>query len=177
MTSRTRFITIALLATLYASPSYSQLYLGAATGLTDYGTLAKNVSSTEITAGLKFHDNFALETSWLELGETELSRPENTSTNFGIDGLNIGLVSIFPVADSVDVLAKFGLYYWDVESSNITSQTLIRSNGEEENTDIALGLGLAWELVEEVDLRIMYQQIDVIGDNIENISAGLTVSF
>ncbi len=177
MTSRILFITGTLLAALYASPSYSQFYIGAATGLTDYAALAENVSSTEITAGLKFHDNFALETSWLELGETELDLSQNNNTSFGIDGLNIGLVSILPIADSVDVLAKFGLYYWEVETSSITSQTLISSNSEEENTDVSLGVGLAWEVVDEVDLRIMYQQVDVIGDNIENISAGLTISF
>ncbi len=177
MTSRTIFITTSLCALLSASPSHSQFYIGASTGLTDYGNLAENVSSSEITAGLKFHENFALETSWLELGETTIDLPSSNRTHFGIDGVNIGIVSIFPIADSVDVLAKFGLYYWDVETSSLTAQTLIRSNGEGENTDVSAGVGLAWVLVEDIDLRVMYQQVDVIGDNIENISMGLTVSF
>lgn len=174
-----------ILATLlsFSQKTQAELYLGFAAGSTDYGTIAKDVSSLELSSGFRFNQSFGVEASWLELGEADIpiygvGGNEISRANFGVDGASLSFLTYFPLADTLDLFARFGLYLWDQESSHVTTSNLIRSNNQQENdADIIYGGGIIWQVVDNIGFRVQYQAIDVAGENIENISAGLTFAF
>lgn len=173
----------ALTTTALSLSANADFYLGAQSGSTDYGTLAKNVSSLELTMGYALTRNFAFEFSWLELGETDLPvydrfGNEIAETQFGIDGTQFAFVAFIPLDNDFSLFGRFGVLSWDQESNNITTSNLIQTNNNgEEDSDFVYGGGLVWHVVDQIDFRLQYQGIDVSGDDIENVSAGITYSF
>ncbi len=171
-----RFTALSVLLS-FSHNSPAHFYFAAATGSTDYAEVAEDVSSLELSGGYRVSDNLALEISWLELGEETVRAGSAGSTDFSVDGTNISLLAIIPVTEEVEFFARIGVYYWDLTTSNITSATLFRSKNEEEDADTSLGAGIAWNLSDNLALRLLYQEVDVAGDNIENLSAGFTFAF
>jgi len=157
--------------------SHGDFYMGAAAGSTDYAIGREDVTSLELTAGYRIGENFAVEASWLELGEQSIPITETFDADFGVDGMHFSFLAIAPLAPDFEVFGRFGVYHWDLESSNTTTSAIIRSNDREDNSDLVYGAGAAWHLSDTVALRVMYQEVDVRGDNIENISAGFTFAF
>jgi len=176
---KVQLIRIATSAILFGVSQLSVAgpYIGAATGSTDYAEIVGNVTSLELTAGYRLHDNLAIEISWLELGEDNIQATNESNINFGVDGTKMSLLFTFPITPDFELFTKFGIYYWDLESTSVTSAALIRSNSQEADADMIIGAGLAWYISENVGVRLLYQEIDIAGDNIENVSAGLTFSF
>lgn len=177
MRRQTVILFAVLTALLYSHMCFSQLYFGAASGATDYADLAQDVSSNEYSVGLQAHENFAVEASWLDLGDTRTQRQNGYTTNFNVEGFKIGAKGIIPLSHMLSIYATTGVYFWDIDSQHITSQTLIQSNGAEQDADIFIGGGLEWRLTDELSVNLNYQEIQIVGDNIGNLSTGLTISF
>ncbi len=176
-----RQLTIVLITAVavftYSHMCFSELYISAASGSTDYGELAEDVSSIELTLGIRAHENLAFEAAWLNLGDTHLDLANGYTTDLSIHGFKLGAKGILPISPELSIYATSGVYFWDLQSDQITSQTLIQSNGVEQDSDIYIGAGVEWVLTDELSVNLNYQEINVVGDNIENVSAGLKFSF
>ncbi len=161
----------------------ADFYIGAQSGSTDYAALAENVSSLELTMGYRFTPNFAFEASWLELGEADIPihdrfGNEIAQSQFGVDGTQLALIALIPLGNEFSFFGRFGVLTWDQESSNITTSHLIQTNNDNgDDSDLVYGAGLMWHVDDRIDFRLQYQGIDIVGDDIENLSAGITYSF
>ncbi|WP_086933740.1 outer membrane beta-barrel protein [Agarilytica rhodophyticola] len=168
---------ILLLILLLSRATFAEIYVGTAVGSTDYYGTDKEVTSIELIGGYRFNDNFALEASWLDFGEATVDLNSLDETKFYIEGTSLSLLAFIPVFHELDVFIKAGLYCWNLESPDITTSAFIRSKNNDNNSDAIYGAGISWYASKNIALRIQYQELDILNENIKNISAGFAYSF
>ncbi len=151
---------------------YSRGYIGASIGLSDIDVRGFDEgSSVSISGGLRINRNFALEVSYIDLGELD--------DNFipvwtvGVDGINFAAVVIFPASQQVDIFAKLGMYKWDFSLSEEGAGEIYSETG----TDLSLGFGAAINIAPQFAVVFEYQQFDVDDEDLSNISLGIRVNF
>jgi hypothetical protein len=157
-----------------ASMSHASGYIGASIGRADYGISAiqfDDSTSFTLYGGYKVNQNFALEVSYVDLGESE----DNIDPVWTIDaeGFNFSAVGIIPANEIVDVFAKVGVYAWDFSVSEAGFGEIYSNDG----TDVSFGFGVSVNLAKQFDLVFEYQQVDVDDEGTKNISFGARYNF
>lgn len=128
--------------------------------------------ATKLTLGYRMQRDFsriginlAVEGGYLDLG-TVTQEVLGSSFDLSSDGLNLYIVSLFPILDRWDIFAKAGLVYSDtnlkVEGVPLDSQT---------GTDLAGGFGAAFNTGTALGFRL-----DVDGFNILDGAWAATIS-
>lgn len=176
MQLRAKLIILSALL-LATSLAKADIYVGMFVGNTEYPQHNDQVNSFELSAGYRFNNYLAAEFSWLDFGETGVRGSRSTYNYFAIDGTGLAILTFLPLSDDFDVFWKLGLYSWEIESSSITAKAQFRSKSQGTDTDLLVGAGLTWNLSDNFALRGQYQELDVQGDNISNVSIGATYSF
>lgn len=170
-------VLIPLVTLLISHSSFAEFYISAAAGSTEYNEQIEDTTSLELSAGYRLNNSFAFEASWVELGETSIDINNTNTAEIGVDGTSASLITFIPLFPELELFAKIGVYYWEQESPNITTSTIIRSNNNESNSDVLYGGGFSWYASDNISLRAQYQEFDVLGENIKNVSAGFIYSF
>lgn len=165
---------VAFLLTASASASHASGYIGASIGQADYGISAvpfDNGTSFTLYGGYKVNQNFAIEVSYVDLGESE----DNIDPVWTIDaeGFNFSAVGIIPANETIDVFAKLGVYTWDFSASEAGFGEFYSNDG----TDVSFGLGVSVNLAKQFGLFFEYQQVDVDDEGTKNISFGARFNF
>jgi len=155
-----------------ASISHAGGYVGASIGKADIDIPGFDAgSSISISGGYKLNKNFALEASYLDLGESE----DNIAPVWivEIDGINLSAIGILPANGAIDLFAKVGMYMWDVSVSEAGFGEFYSKDG----ADLSLGFGASMNLTEQFGLVFEYQKFDVDDEDVSNISLGARFNF
>lgn len=147
-------------------------FIGGSTGLTDIDVPGFDDGiSIAITGGYKVNKNFSLETSYLDLGESEDDIVPVWTIE--VSGINLSAVGILPANDKLDIFGKVGIFIWDVTLDEAGTGEIDSDDG----TDISLGFGAAINITDQFTLLAEYQKFDLDGDDVTNISIGGRMNF
>ncbi|MDI5922626.1 porin family protein [Halomonas sp. LR5S13] len=181
-----RLIATAALAGLVASPAFAQSYqynpaegpyLGAGIGhasLDNEGLswLDRNGFNTDdsdtgykLFAGYQFNPNFAVEASYVDLGDFSASGAEGSDSvnlELGIDGFTAALVGKLPIQNGFSVHGKLGMIAWDadIDGNATVDGTYYRETAGEDGTDPFYGIGAEYE-IDQVMMRAEYERYDI----------------
>ena len=172
------FLRPLALATLITASSLaaSEGYLGLSVGQTDYDL--KNAYSFDhgdsfaISGGYRFNENFALELSYIDLGDGK----DNVDPvwTVEVDGFNLAAVGIIPISKQFELFAKVGMFKWDGKVDEKGTGKIADGDG----TELSYGAGLAYNLSSQFSIVLEYQVFDFDdGDDADNISAGVRYNF
>lgn len=153
---------------LFSASAFSQGYIGGSVGQTDYSSDFDTATSIELKGGYKFNENFGLELAYVDLGEADF---EDINGNVSVDGFKASVVGFIPVAETVSLYGKVGLYTWDADF-----ETSLGS-ASDDDSDIAYGIGAAWGVADNLDVNFGYDIYDFEDDEATNINLGLTYKF
>ncbi len=164
-------IAACILATS-ASFSQANTYVGLSIGKTDINSpIADDGNSIAITGGHKLNKNFAIEASYMRLGEWK----DNIAPvwTLKLSGFNFAAVGIIPINDEVDIFGKFGMFMWEATLDEAGTGEIASNDG----TDNSIGFGVSINLSNQSSLVLEYQEFDIDGDDISNVSIGARVNF
>lgn len=164
-------ITACALATSI-SISHAGGYVGASLGKTDVDIPGfDDANSIAFTGGYKVNRNFAIEASYLDLGESE---DDITPVwTIEVDGINLSAVGIMPVNEQIDIFAKVGMYMWNISVSEAGFGEFYSEDG----TDLSFGFGASVNVTPQFGLVFEYQKFEVDDEDISNISLGARLNF
>ncbi len=182
MFKKTILASSIMLITTAASASGG--YIGASAGLTDYDVRSlDDGSSIELTGGYKFGNYFAIEASYIDLGDADIDFGEMddvASGSVNIDGLNVSAVGLIPLGDTVTLYGKAGFFQWDSEGharADLGEFGIQEQSFSDSGTDLSYGLGVSVNLSEKFSLGLEYQSFSIEEEDPTNISLGAQFNF
>lgn len=147
-------------------------YVGLSVGQTDVDlTGFDDGRSLAIVAGFKINENFAMEGSFVDLGEAEDDIPPVWT--LAADGINLAAVGIIPVNETVDIFGKLGVFMWDLTLDQAGAGEI----GSNDGTDLSFGFGIAANLTKQFGLVFEYQNFELDSQDVTNMSIGARINF
>ena len=127
--------------------------------------------SIAIIGGFKINQNFAVEASYVDLGESK----DNVAPVWTIeaDGFNFAAVGLIPINDKIDIFGKVGVFIWDVTLNESGYGEIASDDG----TDLSYGIGATANFTDQFSLVLEYQKFDLGDDDVTNISLGARFNF
>ncbi len=159
---------------LATSASFSQAnsYVGLSFGETDLDTpIVEDGNSIAFTAGHKLNKNFAIEASYINLGEWQDNIPPIWTIK--LSGFNFSAVGIIPINEKIDIFGKFGLFMWEITLEEKGFGEIASNDG----TDTSIGFGAAANLSDQFSVVFEYQKFDLDGDDISNMAIAARLNF
>lgn len=165
-----RFGLILLLAT-FASTATAQVYLGAALGRTDYKDaeyfdVAEESTAFEISAGFYSQKTLAFEVSYLNLGDV---RDFYLDSDVTVAGLTLSGKAILPLSPQVDLYAKMGVYFWEMNEIYRNRPYYL-----DEGQDLIYGGGMAFRLADQWDVNVEYRALDLYDMGTSLVTVGFS---
>ena len=156
---------------LLTSTTLANGYVGAAVGESDNGLSEESTTMLEINGGFHLSRHFALEGSYLDLGEIEALGHE-----IGISGFTGLAVVRAPFAETLNVFAKAGLYSW---SATISDEGDWHYDVVDKDVDFTYGAGVDFGVAENFSAVFEYRIVDFedAPENARNISLGVRYNF
>jgi len=142
----------------------------------------------KIFGGYQFNKYLALEGGYFDLGSfgfTATTVPAGTLVgNIEINGLNLDLVGIVPIAKRISALGRVGASYAQAKDTftGTGSVNILNSNPSKRDTNYKFGLGLQYDFTEALAIRAegeRYRINDAVGNkgDIDLVSVGLIYRF
>lgn len=166
-------------------------------GYTTSSEIDKNKLGWKLFAGYQFHKNWAIEGSYVNLGdvtsETIVSAPplvtaadqqqfvDDAATvhPYSVDGLVLSGKGILPINDRFSLFAKLGVYRWQadilVECDGCASS--VSSPDSKSGTDITAGFGLEYDINDNIGLRGEYERFATDRHHINLVTGSLVYQF
>ena len=90
----------------------------------------------------------------------------------------LSALGILPLNDQFSLFARLGLNVWNVDvSASGTGSGATGYSGSEDGTDVVYGLGAAYHLTPNLNLRAEWERYDFDGGDLDFVSVGLGWSF
>ena len=169
---------LAILGSAFALPAAAQVsmsstYAGTSVGQADFKDGCQDVTGPGVSCddkdtawrifgGYQFNRNFAAELGYHNLGEIRASNAftGRTAKIKASAGELVG-VGLLPFADQFGAYGKLGLYYGKTEATSNFGVS-----GDDTNTGVTWGIGLQYDPMPALGLRVEWQQYhDIGGDN------------
>ncbi|EMD77074.1 OmpA-like transmembrane region [Vibrio diabolicus E0666] len=162
-----------LLATsvLFSASTIAGGYVGGSVGMSDGSDGYDSDTSFAFTAGYEINQNFAVEASYVDLGE--MSDDIAPVWTIGADGFNFSAVGKVPVSQSVELFGKAGLFVWDATLEEEGYGELASESG----TDFSFGFGVSAEVMQNLNLVAEFQQFKIDDGDVNNYSIGAQYKF
>lgn len=128
-------------------------YAGVEVGNADFGS--DDDTAIKLLAGYQFHRNVAAEVSYgmlYDKGGAEAN------------ALELVAVGMFPVANQLSILGKFGLAHIDADPGD-------------RNTEITWGIGAQYDFTRTVGVRAQWQRYETDPDEVDLLSVGVIFRF
>lgn len=128
-------------------------YVGAEVGNADFGS--DDDTAIKLLAGYQFHRNIAAEVAYgmlYDKGGAEAN------------ALELVAVGMFPVANQLSILGKFGLAHIDADPGD-------------RNTEITWGIGAQYDFNRNLGLRAQWQRYETDPDEVDLLSVGVIWRF
>jgi OmpA-OmpF porin, OOP family len=136
-----------------AQMSVPSWYVGAEVGNADFGS--DDDTAIKLLAGYQFHRNIAAEVAYgmlYDKGGAEAN------------ALELVAVGMFPVANQLSILGKFGLAHIDADPGD-------------RNTEITWGIGAQYDFNRNLGLRAQWQRYETDPDEVDLLSVGVVWRF
>ena len=136
----------------------------------------------QLYAGYRYHDYFAFEFGWLDLGDAKVDLNATTvdtaalnnalSNSYPIsgDGWTLSNRFDYPLSERFDLSAEVGLYVWDGEISLSGANINPDLDG---GTDPLFGIGVAYQVTDNINTKFEFkrllfdgQEVDLLGGNV-----------
>lgn len=133
-------------------------YLGVGIGesFVDQGLFGEMDTAYKIFGGVQFHPNFAVELSYMDLGQP-VEDFFGWRQEYDVWAFAVWAKGILPVTEKIDLFGKLGLAYWEYDKTDtlfVTTTTSYSAN------DFAWGLGISFDVGEKYAIPIEYEQIE-----------------
>jgi OOP family OmpA-OmpF porin len=166
------FLLLGIAAATVSAPAMAQFYAGGGLGQSQYkdelscdGTGGTGVSCDDkgtafkLFAGYQVNRNFAAEVTYQDFGKTSITggplHAEIKSYAFDVSALGM-----LPFGGQFAGYGRLGLYYAKSEgTSNIPGLP----NVSENNTGLTYGIGLQWDPMRNLGVRVEYQVYNDVG--------------
>jgi hypothetical protein len=121
----------------------------------------KDSNTYGINMGMKVIDNFAVELSYLDFGDTE----DDILPIWTISGetFGLGMKMFIPISEQVALTGRLGVHRWDIEISTEQFGTFFSKHAY----DPYCSLGFDVDLDENLYMGVEYTVYDINDDNIE----------
>ena len=142
------------------------------------GSFDGSGSGMKLFFGLQFHQNFAMEMAFVDLGEANYSGTFLGDTVTGgrleTSGFNFSFVGTAPLNPSFALFGKAGFFSWEAEARDLTGG--LPFSGRETGTDLSYGFGAAFHVTKNLSLRAEWEQFEAV-DDISLLSLGAAFRF
>lgn len=147
-------------------------YVGGGWGKSDVDVSGyDSAGSYKIYFGTQFSENAALELAYTNMGKFYYDEANGGYNE--TDGYELTLVGLYPVSDSLSLLAKAGAYAWNVDVRWQGSKLATDSG-----TNLTYGVGISTNVSDSLDFLLEYQKYnDISGGNIDSLFATLAYKF
>jgi len=144
-------------------------------------------SGFKIFGGYQFNPNFAFEVAYVDLGEAKISGTDSflgsTTATFEVSGFNFAVVGSFPVGERFELMAKAGVFRWDMDL-NVSSSVFGSGSESETGFNPMFGIGGSFNITKKFGVRVEYEKFLDVGDedttgqsDVDLISASLVFRF
>lgn len=185
-----KVLFISLIAIISASTATadqytdSGLYLSGGVGQNwiQSGIPEEETTVLQFAVGWQFTPNVSVEVGYKDFGK--FPGPTLAYTDFDITGASAAVVGHLPISSNIALFAKVGQVWWSADSSffffnrNGGANQSGTLNFSEE--DALFGLGLSFELTNQIEMDIEYNQYEFgfpNNPNFNNDNSALVVSF
>ena len=121
-------------------------------------------TSFKVLGGYDFGRYFTGEIEYIDGGS-----PDDRGVSIEVDGFNASVLGTLPVSNQVEVFAKLGMFFWDVEA---------RGFGDDSGEDFSYGLGISYGFPSNLGVRAEYQRFDIEdSDTVDLAALSLTWRF
>lgn len=164
------------------------------------GTSEKDDTDTgvKLFLGYSFNEYFALEASYIDLGEASTSVTGSgldsfatpfTGTiegEFEVDGFALSAVGSYPFTDAFSIFGKAGVFKYETDFKASLSTSLglsVSVSDDESGTEITYGVGLNYRFNDNFSLRAEWERFPELEaplegeDDVDLISASLVIGF
>jgi len=107
----------------------------------------KSDLSWSLRAGYRFHQNWAVEAGYTDLGESRYHFPDEPQGTLKFKTLHLSAIGILPLTERLSVFGKLGVAYLQSDDSGVDRSS---------DTVPHAGLGLSYALTKTIDLRTDY---------------------
>jgi OOP family OmpA-OmpF porin len=179
----TAFAAFALSAALAAqADTQPGFYVGAGVGTTkvsddafDGSGIDDSDTGFKLFGGYDFNQNFAVEVSYLDLGEASISDAGDSLT-VGVTALTASAVGRLPVSDMFALYGKLGYASYDVKA-RFSVAGFGSGSGSDSDSDLIYGVGGALSFGGNFEARLEYEALNVDGGDLNMISIGALYRF
>lgn len=123
-------------------------------------------TALKLFAGYEINPNVGIEFAYIDLGQAKLDAfdgIDSLNIEWETSGLNVAVVGALPVSNQFTVTGKVGLFRWDVDAD--VGGTLITESDSESGTDLMFGLGLKYDVTNNVSVRAEWERFTDVGDD------------
>lgn len=156
----------------------------ASMGITATSTTDDEDSGWKVFTGYRIMKYLAVEAAYANLGEVSAdvvtTAPVAGTANVQLENTAITLsaLGILPLNDKFSLFARLGLNVWDTEVSASGSGSGGGTYSDsEDGTGVVYGLGAAFHLTPNLNLRAEWERYDFDGSDLDFMSVGLGWSF
>lgn len=118
-------------------------------------------TAVKLFAGYRYSPNLALEGSYVDFGEAT-AKSGNTSLSSESDAFAINAVGLWPASREIDLFAKFGVTFWDMEGSTRIDDTTVSL--DQDDVDFTFGVGAQYIFANQFALRLEWERYNKIGN-------------
>ena len=185
---KNRLITTAMMMALSAPTLAQGVYIGASAAITKNDKICEGITSrcddkdstVKLNIGYQFTPNWAIEAMYMDSVEYDADfggvRPEV----YEVDGYGLSIVGSYPINTDFSLSAKLGMFSWDAE---LTEAFGSGNPLSESGTDISYGLGAAYHVTPQIDLKLGWERLNIGSDtyvdssDIDTLSIGVDYKF
>jgi opacity protein-like surface antigen len=167
-------VVTAATSALLSAPAWTQGYVGVALGANffndaEYFEIEDESTAFEVKGGVRLADVLGIEMSYLNLGEF---RDLYADVDLGFSGVTVSGKAILPLGEQMDVYAKVGIYFWELDQK-YGYQSYLLDEGE----DLIFGGGAAFYVTENLSVDLEYRLLEMVDLESDLFTAGITFSF
>jgi OmpA-OmpF porin, OOP family len=144
----------------FSSMASAEIYFGAGIGLNsinnndaDYFDIEDESTAFEAMVGVRLIDVLAVEASYLNLGDF---RDYYYDSDLNFSGLTLSAKALLPLGPQMDLYAKVGLFFWELEEQYRGDYELL-----EDGDDLFVGGGALFHLTDNVDVHLEYKSMEM----------------
>lgn len=185
-------LLLAITLAAFTAASHAQdFYAGVHAGQAKAASTCDGVSGTGITCddkstawkafgGYRFHQNFAAELAYTDLGNTKATSPTGSITASS-NAFDLSLVGSLPVWQRLSAYARLGVYRANTELN--VNTVSVRRTDSETNTGMLYGVGASYDFTKRFAVRAEWQKYNDVGgsstgkDDITMIALGVLLRF
>jgi OmpA-OmpF porin, OOP family len=168
MIKRSSVAALGIAAAMFALPASAQWYAGAGVGQSTFkgdlscsGAAPLSCSDTDtafkVFGGYQINRNFAAEATYQDFGKASASG-FGANASLKSHAFDVSALGMLPFAAHFAAYARLGVYF---ASSDFTSNVGV--NASQSNNNLTYGLGLQWDPMSNLGVRVEYQVYSKVG--------------